>query len=78
MVLRQDDTLSDTLLESPWPIKLDLIVAKHEASVDWGWVIDQSVVAQCLREEDPYRGRGYGFLPLAGGSTSGNQCILGQ
>ena len=34
--LRQDDTLSDTLLESPWLIKLDLIVAKREASVNWG------------------------------------------
>ena len=38
---------------SPWPIKLDLIVAKREDSVDWGWMIDQSVIAQCLREEDP-------------------------
>ena len=49
--LRQDDTLSDTLMESPWLIKLDLIVAKREVSEDWG--LGDKPVCRC-----PLSGRG--------------------
>ena len=57
--LRQDDTLSDTLTESPWLIKLDLIVAKREVSEDWG--LGERPACRC-----PVSGRGVSLTEEAG------------